>query len=274
MASSTGLGWRGIHVERARTNGFEARDVCVPHHTFCMVTNSAYSWESKNNLGYRRRTSLPGQILINPAYTPFTHRSSQSKDFIHLTLEPDRLTAVAENHLSTSFGALQRHYNAEDEQLKALILMLMAEAEAEGPNGPLFVESLSIALVIHCIKKYAADSPRHPNPEGGLNSLQFKRAVDYMEAQIMTQITLEDIACEVGMSKFHFSRLFKNTTGTSPYHYLIKLRAEKARSLLAKGEESISEIAYRLNFSDQSHLSRIFKKHFGVTPRAFQRSHQ
>jgi AraC family transcriptional regulator len=69
------------------------------------------------------------------------------------------------------------------------------------------------------------------------------------------------------MSPFHFARLFKQSTGNSPYRYVLQARANRAKELLKSGKFSIIEIAHRLGFADQSHLTRQLKDVFGATPK-------
>ncbi len=274
IASSSGLGWPGIHVERARCNGFECSEVSVPQHLFCMLTQDAYTWERKDGRSYTWHTSYPGQLWINPANTPFSHRSTAPKEFVQLTLDQswlDQMVDVVPEHL---FGELQSRCNVEDEQLKQLILLLLREAETGGRNGPLFAESLATAVAVHYVRNYTGNLMASAPATAGLSRLQLRLAADFVEAHLTSPITLAEMAQAVGMSKFHFARLFKKSVGISPYHYLIHRRLEKARLLLKDPSASISEIAHRLNFSDQSHLSRWFKQHFGVTPRAYQQLQQ
>ncbi|MBV8213673.1 MAG: helix-turn-helix transcriptional regulator [Verrucomicrobia bacterium] len=71
------------------------------------------------------------------------------------------------------------------------------------------------------------------------------------------------------MSPDYFTRLFKAATGKSPHQFIIDARVSKARQLLERGNISISEAAYEVGFVDQSHLTRQFKRAFGLPPRAF-----
>jgi AraC family transcriptional regulator len=68
------------------------------------------------------------------------------------------------------------------------------------------------------------------------------------------------------LSPAHFSRAFKETIGRAPHRYLLTMRLEKARRLLEKRDVSLSDVAQRTGFSDQAHLTRLFKREFGTTP--------
>jgi AraC-like DNA-binding protein len=97
------------------------------------------------------------------------------------------------------------------------------------------------------------------------------RARDYLGARFSRQVRLASIAAECGMSEFQLIRVFQRVLGVSPYAYLVQLRVNRARDLLHQGV-AVSEVAYTCGFSDQSHLTRVFKKAVGVPPGAYQRA--
>lgn len=100
-------------------------------------------------------------------------------------------------------------------------------------------------------------------------------AIDhFIEDNIENVVRIDDLAAQVGLSRYHFLRCFKRATGSSPLQYVLARRVEYARQLLARSEESIAAVAYAAGFSSQSHLNAMFKRHFGVTPGAFVRVHR
>jgi AraC family transcriptional regulator len=90
--------------------------------------------------------------------------------------------------------------------------------------------------------------------------------VEYIQDQLETDLTVSGIAQAVYMSPYHFARLFKESTGQSPHQYVVEARVRKARDLLTTGKFTISEVAYHVGFTDQSHLTRHFKRVFGLPP--------
>jgi AraC-like DNA-binding protein len=106
----------------------------------------------------------------------------------------------------------------------------------------------------------------------GLSSRQLRLTICYIQAHLDEEICLDAIASELGFSRYYFCRLFKQSTGFSPYQYVIRCRIELAKQLLKKGDESIAEIALACGFSHQSHLHRHFKRLTGFTPQKFIKS--
>jgi AraC family transcriptional regulator len=90
--------------------------------------------------------------------------------------------------------------------------------------------------------------------------------LDYVDGNLSERLTLAGMAAAANLSPFHFSRLFKASTGFTPYQHVIRRRTEEARDLLIGTEIPIREVALRAGFADQSHLSRHLRRRFGVTP--------
>jgi AraC-like DNA-binding protein len=95
-------------------------------------------------------------------------------------------------------------------------------------------------------------------------------AREYIEANLSRVIRLDEIASVVHISPFYLNRTFREKIGVPPYTYLLQTRIKKSLELLQTG--SITETAHRLGFSDQSHFTRFFKKHVGITPKRFRDS--
>lgn len=92
-----------------------------------------------------------------------------------------------------------------------------------------------------------------------------RRVCEFLEEVYFAGFQLDDLARIAGMSRFHFLRVFRATTGLTPHAYLIQIRVERAKALLAAGEP-IATAAQQCGFCDQAHLHRNFKRLFGYTP--------
>ena len=97
------------------------------------------------------------------------------------------------------------------------------------------------------------------------------RAREFIHANYRQRIRIDTLAEHVGLSPYHLIRVFHGSIGIPPYTYVDELRVAKARSLLSEGL-SISDAAYLTGFSDQSHLTRHFKRALGITPGVYCRS--
>ena len=107
---------------------------------------------------------------------------------------------------------------------------------------------------------------------GGLAGGALRRVRVYIDGHIGEHISLDELARQAGVSRFHFARQFRLSTGESPMGYLRRVRIERSKSILQSRETTIAEVAVRLGFSDQSHFTRIFGRLVGVSPGSFARS--
>ncbi|WP_449542569.1 helix-turn-helix domain-containing protein [Enterobacter ludwigii] len=87
-----------------------------------------------------------------------------------------------------------------------------------------------------------------------------------MHEELAHPFDLARLAGLAELSEFHFSRVFKQSTGLSPSHYFIRLRMEEARRLLSETEDSMISIALTVGYNSPSHFAAIFRKHTGISP--------
>ncbi|SEN31088.1 AraC family transcriptional regulator [Lihuaxuella thermophila] len=106
------------------------------------------------------------------------------------------------------------------------------------------------------------DVPQYPDA--------IRRAIYYMEHHFHEPLKLNEIAQKALLSPFHFSRLFKQSTGYSVMEYLLKFRLTQAKQLLVETQLTISEIAEKVGFSDQSYFGKVFKRYEKLTPKEFR----
>jgi AraC-like DNA-binding protein/mannose-6-phosphate isomerase-like protein (cupin superfamily) len=90
----------------------------------------------------------------------------------------------------------------------------------------------------------------------------------YIDQNFKNKFSLDDLAKEVFMSKFHLLRLFKQEIGLAPYTYQLQLKLNEARKLIFL-KKSLTEVAYELGFNDQAHFINTYKKYTEITPSDF-----
>ncbi|MFT6937156.1 MAG: AraC-like DNA-binding protein [Saprospiraceae bacterium] len=95
-------------------------------------------------------------------------------------------------------------------------------------------------------------------------------AKDYIESNFDKKTEIESIARIANISTFHFFRTFKQVFQVSPHQYILNLRLKKATQLLKKRQDTITEIAYQVGFSDIHAFSKAFKKTYRIAPSQFR----
>lgn len=117
----------------------------------------------------------------------------------------------------------------------------------------------------------SATDPVPSRFRGGLTGSTLHRVLAYIDEHMGERISLGELAREAGISRFHFARQFRLSTGESPMEYLRRVRIERSKRILQARETTIAEVAATLGFSDQSHFTRIFGRLVGVSPGNFAR---
>src|SRR6266478_6783933 len=146
-------------------------------------------------------------------------------------------------------------------------MALRAGVQSGDALDRMYGEALSTALAVHLLREYGAAVLGPKRRYGGLPREKLVRAVEYIQDQLDADLTVSGIAQAVYISPYHFAKLFKESTGQSPYQYVVEARVRKAKELLTTSKFTISEVAYDVGFVDQSHLTRHFKRVFGLPPK-------
>ena len=111
----------------------------------------------------------------------------------------------------------------------------------------------------------------HRVSSGGLAPWQLRRAKHLLLSDDPSQHAVSALATACGLSRSHFGRAFKASTGVSPHQWLLRHQVQRAAEMLARTNHSISAIAVNCGFSDQSHLSRAFHAMVGSSPADWRR---
>jgi len=139
----------------------------------------------------------------------------------------------------------------------------------DGASGPSAEDALLDGLR-SLVRQHGAPAEREPaTSERDLGVVQ--RAQEYMHDRFAQRVRLSAMAELCRLSPFQLIRVFRRVVGVPPYAYLVQLRVNRAQTLLCQGS-SVSDVAYTCGFSDQSHLTRTFKKALGIPPGQYVRS--
>ena len=136
----------------------------------------------------------------------------------------------------------------------------------------MYAESLGTALAVHLLRQYSTSPRAQVICKGGLASKPLQRVIEYINEHLQDELSLAELARTAKSSSHYFATVFKASTGISPHRYVIERRIDRARDLLRRDDKTISEIAYAVGFSSQSHLTAHFRRTMGLTPRLFRQS--
>src|SRR5215469_12557782 len=110
-----------------------------------------------------------------------------------------------------------------------------------------------------------------PRRKGGLAPWQIRRVTEYIVAYLAEDVELQTLSNLVKLSRAHFSRAFRVSTGLAPHQWLVHARIAKAKELLLSSDRRLGQIAIDVGFADQAHFTRTFGRAVGESPGAWQR---
>ena len=163
-----------------------------------------------------------------------------------------------------------RNTNTQDPQLFNLSMALLEECKNDFATGQLYGESISLALAARIIAKFSNNSIVPNRYDGKIPLWRLNRLKNFIHENLHLDLSIADLAKEVNLSEFHFSRMFKQSTGMTPHAFMTKKKIDRACELLKKGQFSINEISVALGFKNQTHFSMLFKRVLGMSPREFK----
>jgi AraC family transcriptional regulator len=117
----------------------------------------------------------------------------------------------------------------------------------------------------------AGAAPSRPI-RGGLAPWQVRRVTTHIETNLDAAITTKDLAALAKLSLFHFCRAFRDSFGESPHGYVTRRRVERAQGLMLTTNASLGQIAADCGFTDQAHLSKLFRRIVGESPGVWRRA--
>ena len=131
----------------------------------------------------------------------------------------------------------------------------------------------SLRRVAEILQEMGTTAAANPEPtRGGLAPWQIRKVTSHIEANLDRSIKNEELAELVRLNPSHFGRAFRNSLGEPPHEYVIRRRVERAQGLMLSTDASLSDIALDCGLADQSHLTRLFRRFAGESPRAWRRA--
>lgn len=275
IVSSQVFNWQHILVEEFHQPPGQEAYQNTSEHTLCLSLNRRPT-RLVQAIDHQCCTGLfaKGDLSIAPAGSRLFSQWQQEDQYLRVRITSEFLQQVAQSTIETGSDRikLMPEFRARNLQIEQISLMLLNELRNGGLAGLLYVESLTNLLAVQLLRDYSAVQPCITLHEGGLSDYQRLQVTDYIHDRLAEEIQLSDLADLLRLSQFHFSRLFKQSIGVTPYQYVLQQRVERAKQLLKTTNLSIMEIALLCGFSSHSHLGKWFRQLVGMTPKAFRKS--
>ena len=223
---------RIAHLDRTIAPEMWARDVRAG--SFVLIPEGlTTSWHAES-----------GQPLCHHIHIPRALREEWAEDF--------------------GAGALRPLVNQRATEIDALFARIVAEMQTDQSYRRLRLQGLALAAVAATYRLAGATAVRPSSQSMTVSRL--RRVRTYVEENLSSDVSLEEMAASVGLSPGHFSRAFKAETGLSPYAFVVQSRVERVKHQLLNTRRSLAEIAVDCGFATQSHMTDTFRRATGMPP--------
>ncbi|MBP2298809.1 AraC-like DNA-binding protein [Azospirillum picis] len=246
---------RGVYVRHSYP-WHAHEDVCLG-----LVIEGAIDLQTRGRTGIAERGSF---VLIN---SEELHRGQPADPqgwrcrTIHI--HPDFIRRTADD-IGRGVGGTDTVFRGptfQDAELASLLLRLHLCSETGGSS--LDQQSQIVAVIAHLLARHAEPCLTLPNQ--GWEPIAIRRARAYLDEHLSDKTTLDDLAAVAGLPPFRLLRAFRRSLGLTPHAYQVQARVRTAHRLLRVGSP-LADVAAAVGFSDQAHMTRVFKGIMGATP--------
>lgn len=266
---SPDVGWDGA----ATVRGYRYADSDVevpPMRDFMVVAYRRGTTAMRRRLDDRwsAETLGPGDVSLLTRAADSHWTWSAPIDVVHVYLTHDQLTATCREMYDREVDDVELHdtIKADDPAIHRVAMQIAREAAHDEPGAELLVDALTQQLNVTILRRHAHVRFREPGADAALSFRREHAVRDYVQSHLHHRITLDELARVAELSRFHFARQFKSSTGTTPHEFVLRQRLDRARALIERTSTPLKDVAQRCGFADQSHMNRLFRRRLGTTP--------
>ena len=276
VESSRSFGWTSLLVDRHHVVPAEGEfeTAATPDQTIVVLLKGEQQIEVLADGLWRRTVYEPGTVGTTPGSKTDRLRRCVDKragsfDKANLYLPRDLIDEAADEFRQAGTARGDRSLNALafHDPLICHAAKRLIEAMRSGAND-LYAAATARWLASHLIC-FHADHDRGERltlDAGVISDRRIARVLEMMSGRLSHPPSLDELAAEAGVSKFHFVRLFREKVGQTPHAFLVQLRLEAAQSMLAATDLAVGAIAELCGYRRDTELIAAFSRRFGTTP--------
>lgn len=277
LATSDGVSSKDILVE------IFVRERCEAHIVVPAVAEPLLVWVLSGQAIVEERTAHEpweantvgrGDFFLTTSPVPYEMRWQVTSPEPFVVMHVYLGLALLERAIAEAGGGaiqLREVSGGRDEVLSALLEQIRMELTRRGETSALLVQGVAQCVAVHLARHYVDAGAEDMSGRNALPAFKLKRVIQLMEQHLAAPFNLGDLARAIGLSEYHFSRLFKRATGRSPSQYFIQLRMARARQLLIETERSVIDIGLEVGYGSASHFSQVFRREVGVAPSHYRK---
>jgi AraC family transcriptional regulator len=274
LCASDELGWNGVATRSYRYDGLDVEVPALSDFVIIAYRQGTTQIQRRFEGAWTRTRCAPGDLsLLTRSQWSHWHWTDRIEvSHVYLT---DRFVSAIANEVTNRTAAEVRLHDIlriQDPILSSAVDAVTREASLPRPGTALYVEAVATQLVVHLIRNYASITFEDSQDRSALTPGQRKRLADYVDAHLHEPLGLEQLAGSVGLGLWSFTRRFRESFGCTAHQYLMERRTERARQLLLRSAMPVKEIASACGFSDQAHMTRVFKDRLSATPASLRRN--
>jgi len=261
------------HLSNVGVSRWKVDKNCVNYQKHDSHTLSMYitGGETSYRADHPAKKGAPGKIILMPESHEFNWAINGEIEFVHLYFTDKMLKQFAASHFDCDvrFIDLQDLTYKQDSRLQNLFLEYFSTCGVRRDISSLFAEQTLDKIFYHIITHYNGFEVKDHPVRAGLSPIHRRKIKSSINDRLNEKLTIEKLAKLVGLSPFHFARMFKLSFGETPAQFINRTRIEKVKQYL-KTPQPIAEISVSTGFSQQSHMTHQFKKMTGVTPATYR----
>lgn len=273
LVSSRGEACAGMTVDQVQVPGGTSGTMpAFPFYTVSTITKGSCEAEAcLGGVDYRGVMRV-GSVSIVPAGTSSTFACDHDNDVTLVSVS--RALEEAANELRTEPCGRRDVpvvFNSRNDTIESLSALLVSQlSQQRHPAQRLIYDGASQAFAAELIRISDDDTIDPPETPAGLPPKTLAKVLQHIDERLSDSISLNDLAIVANVSRFHFLKLFKLSTGVTPMAYVERSRVRRSQELICAGRMELTEIALAVGFADQSHFTHRFRRYTGRTPGDFR----
>lgn len=248
-------------------------DVVEPmaHHVIMAYNGSIQRMERRSGRSVAIGTFRPGVVIIIPEGSSSRWDIPKPVDVVQLYLPRTTLVRVAdEADTAASIDLLER--TAHPDPITSRLLLSAADVlEGNEALDTLFRQQLTDLLATRLLAAHTGAPSTTQPAMGGLSPKVLLRAIERLRSDSDADVSLSALAADAGLSRFHFCRAFRESTGLSPHTWLRQHRLEQAMNMLRDTDATVASVAAALGYASQTAFAAAFRKLTGESPSDWRR---
>lgn len=265
----------GIKFYRRRSDDTQLGQVATPASNRGFLVGVSLSTGHRRRIFHGHHSSShdfsAGAVYVRSFAHDYRADLSSPFDFLLVELESAAFERASDERTGTRVKGLECVTGLPDPVLTNLARALAPALERPHESSRVFVEQMGTVIETHLLDHYGGGLRSAPPKAQALSRTHERRAKEMLLNHLDGRASIADIAEACALSRSHFIRTFRETTGQTPHQWLQGQRIEHARQLLRGTRTPIAEIATLCGFADQSHFTRVFTQLVGTTPGRWRR---